>query len=73
MPYFNFVERSEQDALVTMLPKLASDLSKNKLDTLVDFKVEWTHVKVTSEPLSELNNLREMSTRAAKGVELQCS
>ena len=57
MPYFNFVERSEQDALVTMLPKLVSDLSKNKLDTLVDFKVEWTHVKVTSEPLSELDNL----------------
>ena len=76
MPYLNFVEKSDQSALVKMLPKLYEYLCEGNLDTLSDHKVEWTHVSMAANaPSTELDKLmlNKMCTHAAQGVYLQCS
>ena len=75
MPYLNFIEKSNLADLVRMLPKLYIDLADCKLDTMADYSVKWTHVKITtSDLLSELDKylLHNMCINAAKGVKLQC-
>ena len=75
MPFLNLVEKSDQETLVDVLPKLCSDLAQRKTDTLSRYKVEWTHVHVVKNgPESELDQflLEAMCEKAAIGVELQC-
>ena len=56
MPFLNFVEKCDQDLVVSIFPKLCIDLANQKNDTLADFKVEWTHVHVVKESIeSELD------------------
>ena len=75
MPYLNFVQLTGQDGLCEMLPKLYHDLTVKKLDTLLDYKVPWTHVNMAgNSPSSELDHyvLGEMCLTAAQGVKVQC-
>ena len=75
MPFLNFVERTDQDSLVDVLPKLCTDLKNGRMDTLSEYLVEWKHVHVVKNgPETELDHylLGEMCVQAAIGVELQC-
>ena len=71
MPYLNFVEKSSQGDIIEKLPQLFKDLSEAKLDTMAQYKVDWTHVKVTSsqDPLTELEEymLQKMCFKSAQG------
>ena len=58
-----------------MLPKLYSDLLETNMETLKDFHVKWTHVKLENHvPTTDLDNyfMNEMCIQAAAGVYLQC-
>ena len=46
LPFLNFVERSNQQELLETLPKLYEDLKKYDMNTLNDFHVSYTHIKV---------------------------
>ena len=73
--FLNFFEKTNQDCLVELLPKLCVDLANRKTDSLSSYKVEWTQVHVVKNgPESELDHylLGEMCAQAAVGVELQC-
>ena len=73
--FFKLHGKSTQHALIDILPKLCKDLSERKTDTLAEFHVEWTHVKMTdNRPVSDLGHflLGAMCKQAALGVELQC-
>ena len=77
MPYLNFAEISSQSDLVAILPKLFHDLSNCNLNTMAQYSISWTHIKVTSSttPFSELDSfiLNRMCVKSAKGIQLQCS
>ena len=76
MPYLNYMERSDQNALVAILPKLYNYLAQKKMDTLSEFHVEWSHVIMKKNvPTSDLDHylLDEMLLKAAVGVGLQCN
>lgn len=76
MPFLNCVERSDQQTLCEVLPKLCDDLKNCKLDTLVEYHVPWRHVNMPAQaPSSDLDRLllSQMCKDAAIGVELQCS
>ena len=74
MPYLNCIERSDQNYLVEVLPKLHGDLLNAKMDTLSDFKVEWDYVNMANHiPTSKLDKylISTMCVNAAAGVFLQ--
>jgi len=76
MPYLNCIERSNQNELVKLLPKLCADLKEGKMDTMKPFHVPWTHVNMSlQEPASPFDHhlLKMMCEHAAKGVEMQCA
>jgi len=76
MPYLNCIERSNQNELVKLLPKLCVDLKEGKMDTMNPFHVPWTHVNMSlQEPTSPFDHhlLKMMCEHAAKGVEMQCA
>ena len=72
-PFLNCVEKSSQEELLALLPKLHSDLKAKKVDTLSQFEVEMRHVPV-HEPTTDLGFklLNLMCISAADGVMLQC-
>ena len=76
MPYLNCVEKSDQNYLVEMLPKLHRDLLNADMDTLCDYHVDWTHVNMKNHiPTTDLDNhlMKQMCLDAAAGVFLQCN
>ena len=56
LPFLNFVEKSTQDTLLKILPKLYEDLKNNNINTLEDFRVKYSHIIVEdlTEPLQLL-------------------
>ena len=72
-PFLNCIEKSIQEDLLVILPKLHSDLKARKLHTLSKFVVEMSRVPV-HKPDTELGLklLDLMSISAADGVMLQC-
>ena len=75
MPFLNFVEKTNQDCLVELLPKLSVGPANQTTDSFSSYKVEWTHVHVVKNgPESEVDHylLGDMHAQAAVGVELQC-
>lgn len=75
MPYLNFVEKTDQEQLCKILPKLYEDLCKEDTSTLKDYQVPWTHVNmVNNASSSDLDKhiLARMCIDAAKGVKMQC-
>ena len=76
MPFLNCVEKSDQNDLIKILPTLHTDLKDGKLDTLKEFSVPWTRIKMEQQkPETELDNylLTEMCKEAAHGVKMQCA
>ena len=76
MPYLNCVEKSDQNYLVEMLPKLHRDLLNADMDTLCDYHVDWTHVNMENHtPTTDLDNhlMKQLCLDAAAGVFLQCN
>ena len=73
LPLLNCVEKSNQNVLLVLLPKLFEDLKKGCTDTLKDFIVQYRHVPVKSID-NELENemLNLFCTSAAEGIQLQC-
>ena len=73
LPLLNCVEKSNQNVLLVLLPKLFEDLKKGCTDTLKDFIVQYRHVPVKSID-NELENemLNVFCTSAAEGIQLQC-
>ena len=54
---------------------LYKDLLNQKLDTLKDYHLEWTHIPMKElKPSSDFNNfiLNKMDVVAAEGVKMQC-
>ena len=75
MPYLNLVEKSDQNKLCVILPELYKGLSEGNQDTLKEYHVEWTHVKMKKlAPSSALDHhlLTKMSYSAAEGIKMQC-
>ena len=72
-PFLHCVEKSLQEELLKILPKLHQDLLEGKTDPLKDFVLEIRRVPV-KEPSSELGRkiTNMMCLEAAKGVKLQC-
>ena len=72
-PFLHDIEKSSQEELLKILPKLHQDLLEGKTDTLKDFVVEIWRVPV-KEPSSELvrKTTNMMCLETAKGVKLQC-
>ena len=68
---------SSQSDLVDLLPMLFKNLANGDLNTMVNYRINWTHIKVTSSttPLSELDCfiLNQMCLKSSKGIKLQCS
>ena len=76
MPFLNCVEKSDQNGLMEILPKLYEDLKEEKFDTLKDYIVPWTHVDMESlKPVSLLDHqiLSLMCKEAAEGLKMQCA
>ena len=76
LAYFNHTvtfEKSSQEEVLKILPKLHQDLLEGKTDTLKDFLAEIWKVPV-KEPSSKLGKkITNMKClEAAKGVKLQC-
>ena len=72
-PFLHCVEKSTQQDLLTILPKLYLDLKDGKIDTLCKFVVEMRHVPV-NQPTSELGLklMKLFCIEAAEGIMLQC-
>ena len=49
MPYLNFVERSDQNDLVSTMKTLYEDLGNGKMDKLKHYQVPWTHVNMNAQ------------------------
>ena len=75
MPFLNCVAKCDQMQLKEILPRLCSDVSMAKMDTLKEFHVEWKHVNMEDHIPSEFENLllKQMCYRASKGLQLQCA
>ena len=77
MLYLNFVEKSSQEDLINLLPKLHEDLKAANMNTMSSYQVNWTHIKVTSslESPTELESyiLKQMCFKSAQGINHQCS
>ena len=71
-PYLHAIEKVDQVQLKSLLPKLYSDLSSKKLDTLLDYVVDIPGV-IIKEPDSDLGKriLGLMCIEAGKGLKLQ--
>ena len=72
LPFLYFVEVNTQDDLLAMFPLLFQDLLEGKMDTLKDYTVEYTHVRV-NKPTESIaaNILSMMCTDAANVLERQ--
>ena len=53
MPCLNFVEVSSQSDLVDLLPMLFKNLANGDLNKMVNYRINWTHIKVTSSTLHQ--------------------
>ena len=73
LPFLNFVEKSTQDTLLKILPKLYEDLKNNNINTLEDFRVKYSRIVVEdlTEPL-QLLILEKLCSHAADAVLRQC-
>ena len=72
-PFLNCVERSSQQDLCKILPKLYNDLLEHKTNTLLEFVVRIHRMEEPSlscELSKEIVNL--MCTSAAEAIKLQC-
>ena len=49
MPFLNCVEKTDQNDLVNILPKLYDDLSCGKMDTVTDYHVKWTYIQMDEQ------------------------
>ena len=75
MPYFNFVEKSDQNDLCKTLPVLYEDLGNGNMEMLHQYHVEWKHVSMANQvPTTDLDHylLKEMCAESAEGVKMQC-
>ena len=72
-PFLHCVEKSMQDELLVILPKLFNDLKDGKMDTLSKFVVTMRQVPV-HKPLTELGIKlwHLICLKTGKGVMLQC-
>ena len=73
LPYLYFVEISDQQKLLDMLPRLHKDLQEGRMDRLKDYVIPYHHV-VVQEPNSLLERkvLRLMCIDAAAGMQMKC-
>ena len=73
LPFLNFIEKSTQNTLLEILPKLYEDLKNNKTNTLNDFHVKYTRITVQNliEPL-QLLILEKLCSHAANAIYVQC-
>ena len=73
LPLLNFVEKSSQEELLRVFPKLYEDLQKGKIDTLEQYLVKYSHI-VVSPPTNETETLLldSMCLDASKSMVWQC-
>ena len=72
-PFLNCIEVSSQIQLLEILPKLYSDLTDGKIDTLQNYVVSihgMSSPVLTNNPSAKI--LKIMCTSAASAVKLQC-
>ena len=72
-PFLHCVEKSSQQELLEILPKLHEDLLNKKLDTLKEFVVNIRGVSI-NEPKSDVGKkiIDMMCIEGAAGLEMQC-
>ena len=71
LPFLNMVELSSQKDLLTILPKLYDDLSVNILETLHDFKVNYSFDVLEPTSPIEKHILNLCSIKAASNLATQ--
>ena len=77
MPFLNFVERVNQDALCSIIPTLFQELQNSSLicDDLQPFRVKWTYVTMEKQELKTALDkylTKLLCQSAASGLEPQC-
>ena len=76
LPFLNCIEKSTQEQLFKIFPKLQCDLLNHDMVTLQGFQVDYKHVTIpchyslASEAEKEV--ISKMCVEAAKVFELQC-
>ena len=73
LPFLNCVEKSTQEELLEVLPRLYADLLVGNTDTLKPFLVTYKHVpaeELSSQLEKEAMNMMRLD--AAAGIKLQC-
>ena len=48
--FLNCVEKYDQNGLTRILPVLYKNLPEGKLNTLSEYKVEWTDIQIENNP-----------------------
>ncbi len=70
-PYFNFCEKSTQSMAREVFPRLYTDLTAKRLDTLDEFRVNYSFEVPEIETETEKVILEQFCLRAAKDFKLQ--
>ena len=73
LPFLNCIEKSTQEELLKIFPKLHCDLLNHDMDTLEDFQVNYKHVTIPALAMeAQKEVINRMCVEEAKGFELQC-
>ena len=71
LPFLNCTEKSPQEELLKIFPKLHCDLVNHDMDTHQDFQVNYKHVTIPALPMeAEKEVINRMCVEAAKGFKL---
>ena len=72
LPFLNCIEKSTQEELLKIFPKLHCALLNHDIDTLQDFQVNYKHATIPALATeAEKEVVNRMCVEAAKGFELQ--
>ena len=71
LPFLNMVELSSQKDLLSILSKLFNDLSANNLETLSEYKVDYSFQPLQPTSAVEIHILDLCSTKAAADLATQ--
>ena len=73
LPFLNCIEKSTQEELLKIFPKLHCDLLNHDMDTLQDFQVNYKHFTISAlSTEAEKEVINRMCVETVKGFEMQC-
>ena len=73
LPFLNCIEKSTQEELLKIFPKLHCDLLNHDMDTLQDFQVNYKHFTIPAlSTEAEKEVINRMCVETVKVFEMQC-